>query len=90
MTELFATITGLVQGVRYRDYVQVSAGKLGLTGFVRNNRDGSVTVIAHGMPDELKLFVEYLHEGSLQSKVEGVGVEWRTATVLYDDFSIIH
>ena len=90
MTELFATITGRVQGVRYRDYVQVSAGKLGLTGFVRNNRDGSVAVVAHGMPDDLKLFVEYLHEGSLQSKVEGVSVEWRTATVLYDDFSIIH
>lgn len=90
MTELYATITGKVQGVRYRDYVQVSAGKLGLTGFVRNNRDGSVAVVAHGMPDDLKLFVEYLHEGSLQSKVEGVSVEWRTATVRYDDFSIIH
>ncbi len=90
MTELYATITGKVQGVRYRDYVQVSAGKLGLTGFVRNNRDGTVAVVAHGMPDELKLFVEYLHEGSLQSVVEGVAVEWRTATTLYDDFSIIH
>jgi acylphosphatase len=89
MTELYAIVTGKVQGVRYRDYVQVSAGKLGLTGFVRNNRDGSVAVVAHGMPDDLKLFVEYLHEGSLQSKVEGVGVEWRTATVTYDDFSII-
>lgn len=90
MTELYATITGKVQGVRYRDYVQVSAGKLFLTGFVRNNRDGSVTVVAHGMPDDLKLFVEYLHEGSLQSKVEGVSVEWRTATIAYDDFSIIY
>lgn len=89
MTELYATITGKVQGVRYRDYVQVSAGKLGLTGFVRNNRDGSVAVVAHGMPDDLKLFVEYLHEGSLQSKVEGVSVEWRTATITYDDFSVI-
>lgn len=89
MTELFAIITGTVQGVSFRDYVQVSAMKLGLTGFVRNNRDGSVAVVAHGMPDELKLFVEYLHEGSLQSVVEGVGVEWRTATVQYDDFSII-
>lgn len=89
MTELYATITGRVQGVSYRDYVQVSAGKLKLTGFVRNNRDGSVAVVAQGMPDELKLFVEYLHEGSLLSKVEGVGVEWRTATVSYDDFSIV-
>jgi acylphosphatase len=90
MTELFVIITGKVQGVSFRDYVQVSAMKLGLTGFVRNNRDGSVLVVAHGMPDELKLFVEYLHEGSLNSKVEGVAVEWRTATTTYDDFSIVY
>lgn len=90
MTELYAIITGQVQGVNFRDYVQVSAGKLGLTGFVRNNRDGSVAVVAHGMPDELKLFVEYLHEGSLQSRVEGVGVEWRTAMTEYPDFSVVN
>ena len=90
MTELYAIVTGKVQGVWYRDFVQVSAGELKLTGFVRNNRDGSVTVVAHGLPDDLKLFVEYLHEGSLQSKVEGVAVQWHTATVKYDDFSVIY
>ena len=89
MTELYAIITGTVQGVRFRDYVQVSAGELGLTGFVRNNSDGSVTVVAHGLPDDLKAMVEYLHEGSLYSKVEGVSVEWRTALVTYDDFSVL-
>ncbi len=89
MTELYAIITGTVQGVRFRDYVQVSAGELGLTGFVRNNSDGSVTVVAHGLPDDLKAMVEYLHEGSLYSKVEGVSVEWRTALITYDDFSVL-
>ncbi len=89
MTELYAIITGHVQGVRFRDYVQVSAGELGLKGFVRNNSDGSVTVVAHGLPDDLKAMVEYLHEGSLYSKVEGVAVEWRTARVTYDDFSVL-
>ena len=90
MTELYAVITGKVQGVRFRDYVQVSAGELKLTGFVRNNRDGSVTVVAHGLPDDLKALVEYLHEGSLYSKVEGVAVEWRTAHTTFDDFSVIN
>jgi acylphosphatase len=88
MTELYAIITGQVQGVNYRDYIQVSAGQLGLTGFVRNNRDGSVLVVAQGLPEDLKLFVEYLHEGSLQSRVEGVGVTWQTAEQIYTDFSI--
>jgi acylphosphatase len=89
MTELYAIVTGQVQGVRYRDFVQVSAGELKLSGFVRNNRDGSVTVVAHGLPDELKLFVEYLYEGSLYAKVEGVAVEWRTARTTFTDFSVL-
>ncbi len=90
MTELYAIITGQVQGVRYRDFIQVSATTLGIKGFVRNNRDGTVTVVGHGLPDELKLFVEYLYEGSLSSKVEAVIVEWRTATVTYADFALLH
>ena len=40
MIDLYAIVTGHVQGVRYRDFIQVSATSLGITGFVRNNRDG--------------------------------------------------
>lgn len=89
MVEMRCTITGKVQGVRYRDFVQVSAGELRLKGFVRNNSDGTVTVVAQGLPDELKEMVEYLHEGSLLSKVEGVAVEWKTAHATFDDFSVL-
>lgn len=90
MVEMYATVSGAVQGVRYRDFIQVSAGVLGLVGYVKNNADGTVTVVAQGLPDVLKEMVEYLHEGSLQAKVEGVAVWWRTAVVTYDDFSVLH
>ncbi|OGG89169.1 hypothetical protein A2592_00495 [Candidatus Kaiserbacteria bacterium RIFOXYD1_FULL_42_15] len=90
MIEMHCTVTGKVQGVRYRDFVQVSAGELSLVGYIRNNVDGTVTVVAQGLPDVLKALVEYLHEGSLQAKVDGVAVEWRTASVTYDDFSVLH
>jgi acylphosphatase len=89
MTEIQCIITGKVQNVRYRDYVQTSATELGLTGWVRNMPDGTVAVCAQGLPDTLKAFVEYLHEGSLQAKVEGVSVEWKTARKLFDEFSIL-
>ena len=89
MIEMRCTVTGKVQGVRYRDFVQVSAGELGLKGFVQNNSDGTVTVVAQGLPDELKSMVEYLHEGSLLSKVEGVAVEWKTAHATFNDFSVL-
>ena len=88
MTEIYCIISGKVQNVRYRDYVQVSAGIVGVTGWVKNLPNGTVAVCAQGMPDQLKDLVEYLHEGSLQAKVEGVSVEWRTTKRTGDDFSI--
>ncbi len=88
MVEIFCIVSGKVQNVRYRDYVQVSAGELGLNGWVRNEPDGTVAVCAQGLPDQLKDFVEYLHEGSLNARVDAVSVDWRTARKLFDDFSI--
>ncbi len=90
MVELRSIVTGKVQKVRYRDYVQVSATELGLVGFIRNNKDGSVEVVAQGEPDVLKNFVEYLNEGSLLSKVESVSVEWGTVQATYIEFSVLH
>jgi acylphosphatase len=89
MVEMRATITGKVQGVRFRDYVQSVAMELGLVGLVRNQTDGSVWVVAQGEPEVLKSLVEYLHEGSSLSQVAGVAVEWGTASVTYSDFSLL-
>ena len=88
MTEIYCIVTGKVQNVRYRDYVQVSATSLGITGYVQNLPDGTVAVCAQGLPDALKEFVEFLYEGSLQANVEGVSVDWRTTKKVGDDFSI--
>jgi acylphosphatase len=90
MTEIECTITGIVQGVAYRAFVQDAATELGLTGFVENRTDGSVRVVAQGLPDELKTFIEYLNEGSLTAKVAGVAVDWKTARTRYDEFSVRH
>ncbi|OGG65629.1 hypothetical protein A3I99_02655 [Candidatus Kaiserbacteria bacterium RIFCSPLOWO2_02_FULL_45_11b] len=88
MTEMNCVIVGNVQGVRYRDYVQAAAGELGLVGYVRNNPDGTVQVLAQGEPETLRAFVEYLHEGSVLSSVESVSVDWGTARNVLEDFSV--
>jgi len=90
MIEIYCIATGKVQGVAYRDYVQTSAGELGLSGWVQNLSDGTVEVCAQGLPDTLKDFVEYLYEGSLSAKVDAVSIDWRTSKEVYDDFSINH
>jgi acylphosphatase len=87
MMEIQCVITGKVQGVGYRDFVQEAAAELELTGLVKNNPDGSVQVVAQGEPEQLRLMVEYLHEGSILAVVTGVAVEWGTARRSFDDFS---
>jgi acylphosphatase len=89
MMEIQCLITGKVQGVGFRNYVETAAAELGLFGYIKNNPDGSVLVLAQGEPDNLRLLVEYLHEGSLLSKVEGVSVEWGTAKETFDDFLLL-
>jgi len=83
-------IVGKVQGVQYRVYAQDSAVELEVVGYVRNLSDGTVEVVAQGMPDTLKEFVEYLYEGSLSSKVESVGVDWQSIKETYTEFSVLH
>lgn len=90
MVELHAVVRGQVQGVMYRSYIQEAATKLGLVGYTKNAADGSVEVVAQGLPDTLKEFVEYLHEGSVLARVESVAVEWQTARVTYTEFSVLH
>lgn len=90
MNELQAIVSGQVQGVMYRTYIQEAATELALVGYVKNLSDGTVEVLAQGLPDTLKEFVEYLHEGSLLSKVESVSVDWRSPKRQYDEFSILH
>jgi acylphosphatase len=90
MIEMYAVVAGKVQGVRYRTYVQESATGLSLAGYVKNLPDGTVEVVAQGLPDTLKEFVEFLNEGSLLAKVESVSIDWRSVRVTYDDFSVFH
>ncbi len=90
MHEIRCVVSGSVQGVSYRVYVQDSATELELVGWVKNLPDGQVEVLAQGPQDVLKDFVEYLNEGSLRSRVESVSVDWHSVSVTIDDFSIKH
>lgn len=90
MTELHCVVKGKVQGVGFRAYVEDAATQLQLKGWVKNEPNGDVTIVAQGTPDTLREFVEYLHEGSLLSKVEAVDVEWRDGEVTFYDFSVLH
>lgn len=67
-------IQGRVQGVFFRKFAQEKAVSLGLTGFVRNEPDGSVYAEAQGSKDQLDLFTDWCGEGSPMSRVTSIDV----------------
>jgi len=74
--------------VMFRDFATRKARKVGVTGYVRNLEDGTVEVIAQGTKENLEKLIEYLHKGSILSKVENVTIEWRTPQKIFDSFEL--
>ncbi len=69
---LDASVRGRVQGVGFRYFVLREAESLGLDGFVANERDGSVRVVAEGPSEVLDALLGLLNEGPPASIVERV------------------
>ena len=88
MKRLTATIYGRVQGVSFRYYTQLEARRLGLTGWVRNEWDGSVRVVADGPNDALNSFLRWLHVGPRAARVDNVQISWSSALNGFETFEI--
>ena len=67
-------IAGRVQGVGYRYWTERVAGELGLCGWVRNRRDGSVEAVFSGTPDAVAEMVERCRDGPSSAKVASIDV----------------
>ncbi len=65
-------VRGRVQGVGFRWFVEREARMLGLNGWVRNNPDGSVEVLAMGSREQLSALSGRLHAGPRAARVEAV------------------
>ncbi len=78
-------VFGKVQGVFYRASTRDKARELGLSGWVRNRRDGSVEAVVEGGKDKVEALVEWTREGPPQARVDGVEV---TQEEYVGDFSI--
>jgi acylphosphatase len=67
-------VTGLVQGVFYRAGCAERADRLGVTGWVRNEPDGSVRGHFEGPGDAVDALVAWCREGPARAHVEHVEV----------------
>jgi acylphosphatase len=67
-------VSGRVQGVFFRDTTLRRAEALGVSGWVRNQADGSVEVVAEGPPAAVEALLDYCREGPPRAMVERVDV----------------
>ncbi len=74
MRAIHLTITGRVQGVGYRWWAVGEARRLGLRGYVRNRRDGSVEAVAAGPAEAVARFADACRHGPPAAFVEAASV----------------
>ncbi len=69
-------IKGLVQGVFYRAEAREQAQALGVKGYARNDRDGSVTVVGVGDDTALLKLIEWCKRGPQGARVDNVEIAY--------------
>ena len=74
MRTVTMTVSGRVQGVGFRYTMQAEAQRLGVDGWVRNRRDGSVEAFLTGDPDAVEGVIAWAHDGPAGARVDDVDV----------------
>jgi acylphosphatase len=85
---LHAIVTGNVQGVGFRYFVQKTALNLGLTGWVRNLSNGDVELEAEGEAAILESFLETVRTGHRWAHVSNIEATRFPDNKSYSDFEI--
>lgn len=82
MTARLIRIEGRVQGVFFRDWTVGVARSLGLSGWVRNRRDGSVEALAIGDEAAIARLIALCHEGPPHAAVDRVSASAAAVEIL--------
>ena len=88
MERLHAIVHGDVQGVGYRYFVQRKAQQLGLRGWVRNNDDGTVELVAEGTRRQLEELKRGVEESPRLARVDRVETTWSEGIGNLDRFEL--
>jgi acylphosphatase len=85
---LEATVRGRVQGVGFRWFVVREARRLGLSGWVSNEYDGSVRAVAEGPAQAIDRFAAALEHGPNGAIVDRVSAVRMPATGMFSTFEV--
>jgi len=89
MKRVHIFVSGIVQGVFFRYTTSIKAKQLGLTGWVRNLRDGRVEMVCEGKEDAIKDMVAWSKKGPEGAFVEKADVQHEEYRGEFSDFQII-
>jgi acylphosphatase len=81
-------VRGRVQGVGFRYFTQAAAVRAGVSGWVRNNPDGTVEIAAAGDADALARLEEEIRRGPRGARVDQVVVADDTPGTAHSEFAI--
>jgi acylphosphatase len=88
-SRLHLSIYGNVQGVFFRANAQSVASRLAVAGWIKNNEDGSVELMAEGDPQNLRKLLEWCKKGPAGAAVQNVEETWGVATGEFSGFDVI-
>ena len=83
-------VEGRVQGVFFRYHTQETALSLGLKGWVKNRKDGSVEAVFEGDKGKVDQIIQWCHRGPSEARVMKVHLNWESYTGEFEDFTINH
>lgn len=88
MEQIRAVVHGLVQGVGFRYHTRQVAQQLGVVGFVRNQPDGTVEIVAVGTSDQVNSLLNWANQGPAAARVTQVDTEPLSGLTHFDGFTI--
>jgi acylphosphatase len=87
---LEAVVGGRVQGVGFRWHVERTANDLSLAGWVKNDPEGTVRLVAEGPKEKLDELLRALRKGPAFARVDFVDAKWFPGNGEFKSFQITH
>jgi len=81
-------VTGRVQAVGFRAYVESVARQARVTGWVRNVGYDTVEAVAEGERAKVEQFIEMMKQGPRASRVDESRIEWEEPTREFREFGV--
>jgi acylphosphatase len=82
-------VSGEVQAVGYREFVRKATFRKAITGFVQNQEDGKVKIVAEGSEEKLKNFLTTINVSEYPIDVTGMNIKWDNVSGNFTNFEII-